>query len=78
MKALADRAERYGGTLAPFPHGLIEGGDGTSPPANPDFWYKNDYRSFVQYVAAKRDAGTFETLSFTQWLDQRGQALTVA
>jgi hypothetical protein len=78
MKTMADRAEKYGGTLVPFPHGLVAGGDGTAPPANVDYWYRNDYRSFVQYIAAKRDAGTLDVLSFTQWLEQRGQALTTA
>lgn len=77
-KALVDRAVAYGSTIFLFCHGLTAGGTGTTPPADPLYWYTSDYQALIDYAVTKRAAGLIETLSPTQWLARHQRSAPTA
>jgi len=71
VKQLVDAAVYYGTTVSVFTHGIVAGGDGTTPPADPLYWYQNDFQALVDYLVAYREQGILDIDSPTQWLTKR-------
>ena len=66
-KALVDAAVYNGVTIFLFCHGIAAGGTGTTPPADTLYWYENDFKQLVAYIAAYRDANMLYADSATEW-----------
>lgn len=71
IKQMVDAAVYYGTTLNLFTHGIVAGGTGTTPPADPLYWYQADFQSLIDYLVAYRDQGVLDIDSPTQWLAKR-------
>ena len=71
VKQMVDAAVYYGTTLSLFTHGVVAGGDGTTPPADPLYWYQNDFQALVDYLVAYREQGVLDIDNPTQWLAKR-------
>lgn len=71
VKAAVDMARYLGVTIDLFCHGLTPGGTGTTPPADPLYWYASDYQALVTYIKGYTDAGELDCLTPTEFIARR-------
>lgn len=78
VKRLIDRAAIYGVVVDLFCHGLVAGGDGTTPPADTLTWYANDWEAAIVYAMGYRAAGRIDVTDPVSLFGARGSLPVVA
>ena len=78
IKRLIDRAAVYGVIVDLFCHGLVAGGDGTTPPADTLTWYANDWDAAIAYAAGYRASGRIDITNPVALFAARGSLPVVA
>ena len=77
MKRFVDMCVRYGVSINSYVPGLVAGGDGTAPLADPLKWYVNDYQAYVSYILAYVQAGLLDPVDPPSvWLRKHAPGLT--
>lgn len=71
VKDIITGSEYLGTTVFLFCHGFVTGGTGGSPPADALKWYIEDYIALLDWLVAKRDAGTLYVEGAYEWYRRR-------
>ena len=71
VRDIVAQARYLGNTVFLFTHGLVAGGNGGAAPADPTYWYVNDYTTLLDELVADRSTGNLNIESATEWVFRR-------